>query len=550
MCGRAQIEGQAFCLGVESLNDSELGPDLRRLVHSLSYLMRGAIFRSKYETRGPGPAENFHDSPLGSLVDMYHSRKATDRRDKIFALLSMSFDPDFFKSGLSPDYDIPWDELMERLVKFILGEGVLVDTSSDREVAVIQSKGCVLGYVCSVEDNFAGAGRQNMNIKFKKLTGEFEYRALENYTTHWALRTSAKTIKRGDIVCLLQGARKPSIIRLNGDFFAVIVISAVLEEGDTHRQSFDVFKFCQSIKVFPHDFPLVWNWDDDPRAPRDRNEYKILFEAEGQQQHYPETQLDGRWDSPTRLLHIGLILGDFEIHDNQTRGDYDPYEEAEWRLREAAEGCEQRAGKGASCTLRAMDSLAFILQRRKQWAKAENLLAQVLRMRKRSQGEDHPDFLGSLNNLAATFQGQGRRKRVKKVKTMIYFLERRKDNPEIIMGNGVIRIVVSLNEETMVLQCRWNKVIYETIEAAADNVENEYAVMGGLLALSDTVQTTALEGKAEVEGGGNEVKCMFLEPEKDSHEILKTLRGAPGSERHGGNPTLGFSGVISLRLIK
>jgi hypothetical protein len=45
-CGSAQIDGHAFCLGVEPLMDfCNAPPGIRNLVRSVTYLMRGAIFR-------------------------------------------------------------------------------------------------------------------------------------------------------------------------------------------------------------------------------------------------------------------------------------------------------------------------------------------------------------------------------------------------------------------------------------------------------------------------------------------------------------------------
>ena len=77
---------------------------------------------------------------------MYHTHKATKRHDKVYALLGMSSD-DLSKAGLLPNYGLPWKELLQRLAKFLLYEKVSVETWGDKEMAVIKSKGCVLGKV-------------------------------------------------------------------------------------------------------------------------------------------------------------------------------------------------------------------------------------------------------------------------------------------------------------------------------------------------------------------------------------------------------------------
>lgn len=54
---------------------------------------------------------------LGELIEIYCTREATGRHDKVFALLGMSSD-DPVAAGLSPDYGIPWETLLERLVRY------------------------------------------------------------------------------------------------------------------------------------------------------------------------------------------------------------------------------------------------------------------------------------------------------------------------------------------------------------------------------------------------------------------------------------------------
>jgi hypothetical protein len=92
MCGSTTIDGYAFCLGLQSLRLSyDALPDLWNPIRSVTYLIRGSIFRPKYATSLSGRV-SLGIRPLGELIDMYHTYKATDRRDKVFALLGMSSD--------------------------------------------------------------------------------------------------------------------------------------------------------------------------------------------------------------------------------------------------------------------------------------------------------------------------------------------------------------------------------------------------------------------------------------------------------------------------
>ncbi|KAH7346346.1 hypothetical protein BKA65DRAFT_585287 [Rhexocercosporidium sp. MPI-PUGE-AT-0058] len=111
-----------------------------------------------------------------------------------------SDDPE--KAGLQPDYKISWEDLFQQVIKFVLGKVVSVETSSQR--AVIKSKGCILSQVSSIRRG----NRQNVNITFRNaalsLSGKME----------WTFQASAKPIQEHDVICLLHGALKPTIIRL------------------------------------------------------------------------------------------------------------------------------------------------------------------------------------------------------------------------------------------------------------------------------------------------------------------------------------------------
>jgi hypothetical protein len=70
----------------------------------------------------------------------------------------------------------------------------------------------------------------------------------------WTIRASAKSIQESDIVCLLQGASKLTIIRLYKDHFAIIIIAVTpLKES----RSFKQLELSQSITRFLRDFLLV-----------------------------------------------------------------------------------------------------------------------------------------------------------------------------------------------------------------------------------------------------------------------------------------------------
>jgi hypothetical protein len=51
-------------------------------------------------------------------MSMYNTHEATLRQDKIYALIGMATD-DVRDAGLLPDYGVPWEELLQRLIHFV-----------------------------------------------------------------------------------------------------------------------------------------------------------------------------------------------------------------------------------------------------------------------------------------------------------------------------------------------------------------------------------------------------------------------------------------------
>lgn len=143
MCGSAQIEGQAFSSGVASLKAAYEHRYLR--ISPLTSLIKEATFRSK-AIKGHLEGFTLDIRPLADLIAMFHNRQATDRRDKVYALLGMRSDHPG-EDDLIPDYKLSWRELLRRLVKALLSCEIGVTTWESRNIAVIQSKGYVIGHV-------------------------------------------------------------------------------------------------------------------------------------------------------------------------------------------------------------------------------------------------------------------------------------------------------------------------------------------------------------------------------------------------------------------
>lgn len=255
MYGSMEMDGYAFSLCLEAL------PGVHNQMASVTYLMKETIFRPQYKI-DDADRVSLDILPLGELIDMYHTREATDRRDKVFALLGMiSDDPSAVEAArLLPDYNIQWEELLKRLIRFILGGQISIRTWPGREMAIIQGKAWVLGVVSLADE--------------KKLYVTPKAALLP---AQWAPQPSAKPVQAGDLICLLQGAARPIIIRPQEGHFSVIVIS-VTSLGSFERGSSGNGGQSQSaLSPLLYDLSLVWSWEHSQTTDwLDRNEGSLI----------------------------------------------------------------------------------------------------------------------------------------------------------------------------------------------------------------------------------------------------------------------------------
>ncbi|ETS74030.1 hypothetical protein PFICI_13896 [Pestalotiopsis fici W106-1] len=150
-----EMDGYAFYLGWSKLKLALGELNLQSRVSSAADLMKDAVLRPKCATsRSDRVSLDIH--PLGTLMDLYHDRKATDRLDKVYALLGMSSDAPTY---ITPKYDARWGDIFRQLIRSSIGEQASVKTWDQNQLAIIQSKGCVLGEVATT-DYFQGNGQR------------------------------------------------------------------------------------------------------------------------------------------------------------------------------------------------------------------------------------------------------------------------------------------------------------------------------------------------------------------------------------------------------
>ena len=308
MCGPTEINGYNFCLGLESLQIFyQARPDLHSLICSVTYLIKQARFRPTVRVCW-SDMSFLAIRPLGELLDMFHTHEATERHDKVYALLGMSSDA-LNAADLLPDYKVPWKEVFQQLVRFLLCKPVSVETWDDKEVAAIKSQGCILGQVSSVEPCSGWGDTQKVCIVSKNTSRYLKY--IGEWSARLVLHTSTKPIRQGDLVYLPQGAIKPTIIRICKYHFTIIMIAVTPPEYiQMGSKNIRWSEILQSVIIFPRDFLLIWDWAKFLERPKNREEYKTLLEADDLVQKQSKAELEHYWAGPAGLENMALVLKD------------------------------------------------------------------------------------------------------------------------------------------------------------------------------------------------------------------------------------------------
>lgn len=247
---------------------------------------------------------------------MYHNRKAKDLRDKVYALLGMSSDT---PNDLLPDYTILWRNLFRQLVHFLIGEKALVETWDSQQVAVIKHMGCVLGKVVSVPSASTWDERQSINVSIALDNGSEDRWKWDGC---WTLQATAKSIQQGDVICLLQGASKPTIIRSCEDHCLVVAIAVTpMENTRLEGTSFDWPDCSRRIKTFPRKMLLIWDWET-PCEESCEIDYECFLSSRELLHTKTQKETDDRWSKAARLYYVGWLLKDAESYEGAVESFY------------------------------------------------------------------------------------------------------------------------------------------------------------------------------------------------------------------------------------
>jgi hypothetical protein len=288
MCGFVEIDGYAFFSGLKVLQFSHpTALSTIPYVQSLTSLI-DRPGRGISGTTNEARRFSLRIRSLVELVNMFHTCHATVTRDKVYALLGMSGD-DPNEVGIRPDYEVSWKVVFKRLIQITLPNAVSVKTFEDCQTAIITSKAVVLGVVSSV---ILEGEKQIIEYKPPSWCDS----DLESRT--WEMHMSAKPIHKDDIVCLLHGSQKPTIIRLATDYFHIIVIALNLLVTRKKSPDSDLIEVIhqdgaltmqRNPEIFRGvDFVLVCDWEKLPKAFSNRCDFIGLMETISNDTSWPD----------------------------------------------------------------------------------------------------------------------------------------------------------------------------------------------------------------------------------------------------------------------
>lgn len=309
-CGLAELLGSVFTTGMRYLNTHALKvpTDIHNLCISVLEVMEWNISsshrqRTNLVPRILGNPTSFWGPSLGELLDKFHSREASDERDKIFALLGMCSTE---SSGLIvPDYTERWGNVWKRTIKQILGARVIVTTWDDRQQACITAPGTVLGVF--------DPRNPKQHHCFQIHAFEPDHGKLMFGSVHWRASCHkdswCKAVQAGDIVFHIAGAEQPSVIRACGDHFDIVVI-ALPRPSDTtvwplaKNEARIEWEHLLAGGIYGRqDVTLVWDWKSESPIDHQFQLHHTLLESR-------QSNTVAHPTRPTRIRNSARILAD------------------------------------------------------------------------------------------------------------------------------------------------------------------------------------------------------------------------------------------------
>jgi hypothetical protein len=290
VCRESEIDGEVFCAGLElmgvdtgsTLIDTDLTlfdttppkpakPSTTHtwgLLSTAAFLIKGASFR---RNRASGIMETYslNIRPLLELIHMFHDRDATDRRDKIFALLGMSSDT---PSGISADYNVSWSDIFHRLTASVVGGQAVIKTEEDHEIVIIRTPFRILGTVSKVSQRSKLDHTQEVEIRLARGIRATTISSVTSKSlmgmaaaNKWRIPTSVVSVREGDIACLFEGATQPTIMRPYHRYMHCVIIAITMTPTVATQK-----KPPQGLPTV-EGVSLVWDWNFSDRGEANKD---------------------------------------------------------------------------------------------------------------------------------------------------------------------------------------------------------------------------------------------------------------------------------------
>ncbi|KAK4118825.1 hypothetical protein N657DRAFT_326476 [Parathielavia appendiculata] len=237
---------------------------------------------------------------------MYHTREASDSRDKVYALLGMSSDRQQYPQ-LLPDYRTSLGDLLRTFINSVVSEQLEVTTWDDEEFCVIEGRGYVAGVVSVVQSDRMMHDRQRIDVSL--IVGSTQ-RAQE---TRWTLPPLAKQIRSSDLICILQDASTPTIIMPHADYCEVIAISVPMGIGEQWPPGFgNVHVDPMNLSTTGIPYNLLLSWDRKMSGQNGEAEAVDFASLVRKQlpKHSQKTEVQDWVKGVTRWQNTGRLVGD------------------------------------------------------------------------------------------------------------------------------------------------------------------------------------------------------------------------------------------------
>ena len=287
------MDGYAFCSGLNKLDLSGNGGDPQSIIGTTTYLIKTATFRPRGPTSCPAERLSLGIGPLIELVERYYNREATDRRDKLFALLGMSSD-NWHGEGrrLVADYQSDWSTVFCRFLRAFLSPGLSVEPGSRGNTIAMWGKAQILGQIRPGGSQISKRGDALREAIVTWCGIKLNSRA---QSSKWEVGIGGRAVLEGDAVCLLEGTFQPTILRFGG--LGWFIVRPVVE-----------LPVPPSVKriVVSQELSLFWGLGGHPIKEPD---YSLVARHTGWRDYYMDAEnLEGHWSTLQRLPTHDLLM--------------------------------------------------------------------------------------------------------------------------------------------------------------------------------------------------------------------------------------------------